>query len=395
MGDLNWFEYTVLHSDKQNRVMIHMDKKDYIFMLTVQKFIYKNQDRYLAILTDISELVNLQKKFEYILERNKFAEEGANIGLWDWDLTCDKVYYSPIWKSILGYNKDEISEDLKEWHQRIHPDDIDDVIQNLDKHFTRDINYFKSEHRLQHKNGLYIHTQFRGKAIFKDSIPIRMVGIYTDITNEHKAFELIQEQERIMIAQSRQAAMGEMVSMIAHQWRQPIASIAMGINNIQVDIELGSVDIENLKIECKEIIEQTKYLSNTIDDFRDFFKEDKERVLVDIKSVVDESINLMNKLLEYNDIYLEKEYFHTSKIKTLPREIFQVLLNLIKNAKEALIERKIEKKQIKIYTTEDDKYVYIDIKDNGGGIKKDIIYKIFQPYFTTKEEYNGTGLAIL
>lgn len=364
-------------------------------MLTVQKFIYKNQDRYLAILTDISELVNLQKKFEYILERNKFAEEGANIGLWDWDLTCDKVYYSPIWKSILGYNKDEISEDLKEWHQRIHPDDIDDVIQNLDKHFTRDINYFKSEHRLQHKNGLYIHTQFRGKAIFKDSIPIRMVGIYTDITNEHKAFELIQEQERIMIAQSRQAAMGEMVSMIAHQWRQPIASIAMGINNIQVDIELGSVDIENLKIECKEIIEQTKYLSNTIDDFRDFFKEDKERVLVDIKSVVDESINLMNKLLEYNDIYLEKEYFHTSKIKTLPREIFQVLLNLIKNAKEALIERKIEKKQIKIYTTEDDKYVYIDIKDNGGGIKKDIIYKIFQPYFTTKEEYNGTGLAIL
>jgi len=185
-----------------------------------------------------------------------------------------------------------------------------------------------------------------------------------------------------------------MISMIAHQWRQPIASIAMGINNVLLDVELDSLNESELKIECNEILDQTKYLSDTIDDFRDFFKKDKKKILVSIETVIEDTKKLMNKSIENNNIELTTEYYHTKKIKTFPNEILQILINLIKNAKEILVEKKDRNKYINIYTTEDDDYLYIDVKDNGGGVKEENIHKVFQPYFTTKDEHNGTGLGL-
>ncbi len=102
----------------------------------------------------------------------------------------------------------------------------------------------------------------------------------------------------------------------------------------------------------------------------------------------------MEKSLENNDITIERIFFKTEKIDTLPREILQILLNIIKNAKEILVEKEIENKVIKIYTSEDDVYLYIDIEDNAGGVPKENLNKIFQPYFTTKDEHNGTGLGL-
>jgi len=342
MGELRWIEYLIENQTIPNKVILEKDNEKHIFLIKAVTFMHKDEKRYLTTFVNITELEELQNEFKYIIKRNQFAEKGANIALWDWNLSNDNVFYSAIWKSILGYSEDEIDSELSQWHQRIHSEDVDKVISDLDEHFDGKSEYFISQHRLLHKNGKYIHTIFRGQAIFENNLPIRMVGIYTDITKEQNAIQKIKEQEELMLAQSRHAAMGEMISMIAHQWRQPIASIAMGVNNMLLDIELESVDNDDLTIECNEILEQTKYLSNTIDDFRNFFKADKEKVVVSIESVIEDALKLMNKSLESDNIEVETEYFHTDTIETLPKEILQILINLIKNAKEVLVENQAD-----------------------------------------------------
>jgi C4-dicarboxylate-specific signal transduction histidine kinase len=197
-----------------------------------------------------------------------------------------------------------------------------------------------------------------------------------------------------MIAQSRHAAMGEMISMIAHQWRQPLSMIAMGANNIIADVQLESISEESLLEVSQEILFETDYLSKTIDDFRNFFRPDKDVENVDIESVFDEVFKIMGKSLEANNVTVIKNFHSHKKIKTYSRELLQVLINLVKNAKEALVEHTKKDRTIEISTQKEDKKVIITVKDNAGGIGKDIIDKIFEPYFSTKDEKNGTGLGL-
>ena len=202
------------------------------------------------------------------------------------------------------------------------------------------------------------------------------------------------EKDELMIAQSRHAAMGEMISMIAHQWRQPIAVISMAVNNILIDIELGMVDEEQLTEIANDILEQTNHLSKTIDDFKDFFKPGKKKELIKVNDVIEESMKIIGKSLENNNIELIKEFDSSISIDTFSRELLQVILNLLKNAKEALIDNQIAKKKIIVRTFDENGFITIEICDNGKGIDETIKDNIFQPYFSTKEEKMGTGLGL-
>ncbi|WP_024955848.1 ATP-binding protein [Sulfurospirillum arcachonense] len=390
-----WINYIIKNPNKIHKVLMKKDGKIHTFLVHAIKFTYSKNNIYIAIFSDITDIEKLTLDYKYIIKRNQFAEQGANLGLWDWDMMTDKVYYSKIWKKILGYEEDEISDSLEEWHKRIHPDDKRKVMEDLENNFNKKTSYFANNHRLKHKDGHYIYASFRGQAIYNQlDIPHRVVGIYVDDSEMQENREKIKEQEKLMLAQSKHAAMGEMISMIAHQWRQPIASIAMGVNNMLLDVEIDSINKNDLKLECNGILEQTAFLSNTIEDFRTFFKEDKEKSLVNIENVIDDAIKLMQGTLSNNNVVLSTMYFQTSQINTYPNEILQILLNLIKNAKEVLVEKKVKEKFIKIYTTEDDEYIYIDVEDNAGGIPSDILDRVFEAYFTTKDEHNGTGLGL-
>ena len=204
----------------------------------------------------------------------------------------------------------------------------------------------------------------------------------------------LQEQEDIMIAQSRHAAMGEMISMIAHQWRQPISVIAMGANNILADIELDMVDEVRLKKGAYSIVNQTQELSKTIDDFRGFFKPQKVVDKVFVEDIFSDAFNVIGKSLEHSDIKLITDFKDTKKIRTYSRELMQVLINIFKNAKEALDENNVEQKEIKVSIEEIKDNIVVKICDNAGGIKEDMISKIYEPYFSTKSEKNGTGLGL-
>jgi len=218
---------------------------------------------------------------------------------------------------------------------------------------------------------------------------------------EERVFESvkkIRDHEEMLLLQSKNAIMGEMLEMIAHQWRQPLTSIGMISNNMLFNIiisENNELDKELFKNELDDINKQIKYLSSTIDDFRGFFKESKTKEKVLIENVLQKSISLTKKQLDQNSI--EIELINTCSdlvINTYKNELTQVLLNLIYNSKDAFEPQNIKNKKIIIECFLRDKNLIIELKDNAGGIDKDVMTKIFQPYFSTKKEKNGTGLGL-
>ena len=244
--------------------------------------------------------------------------------------------------------------------------------------------YSDNEKRVSRTMGFVIEDEGRNK-----------IGtIIVDITHEHEMKEELHNKEELMIAQSRHAAMGEMISMIAHQWRQPISVISMDANNILADIELETIEEKTLKSASEDILKQTQELSKTIDDFRNFFRPEKEAQEVVVKELFDDALAVIGKSLENSQVEFTLEIDENKKITTYSRELMQVFINIIKNAKEALVDKGVNNKKISIFTKEDKEYFTLRICDNAGGVKVENMENIFDPYFTTKGEKNGTGLGL-
>ena len=218
--------------------------------------------------------------------------------------------------------------------------------------------------------------------------------ISSPIEELQQAQEELQKQEEMMVAQSRHAAMGEMISMIAHQWRQPISTIAMGANSIMADVELEMIEEKKLKSYSKDIIDKTQELSKTIDDFRNFFRPDKELTDVLIEDILSDVFSVIGQSLANDGIEVTKEFHNGREIRTYPRELMQVLINIIKNAKEAMETTGAKERKISILVSERESELLIKICDSGGGIADDIIERIFDPYFSTKSQNVGTGLGL-
>ena len=203
------------------------------------------------------------------------------------------------------------------------------------------------------------------------------------------------EQEQLLIQQTRLAAMGEMIGNIAHQWRQPLNALGLVFQNLKFSYDIGELNDEVMNRTVGKADMLTKSMSKTIDDFRNFFRPNKAKEYFDINKSVLDAIDLVESTFEHHNIKLEKD-FKEEKIVILgfPNEFSQVVLNIISNAKDALLENKIENPIVNIETKIEDKYVCVSIKDNALGIKDEIINKIFEPYFTTKHEVQGTGIGL-
>ena len=200
-------------------------------------------------------------------------------------------------------------------------------------------------------------------------------------------------KDLLLMEQSKNAQMGEMLSMIAHQWRQPLGAISSIVSLLQMKQQLNSYDKEFYDNKLANISDVTQHLSQTINDFSQFFKKsDPEDTLID--ETIDESIKILHPTLISENIKIETHYTFNKRLTTHPNELKQVILSLIQNSRDAIIERDIKEPMITVRTFNDKTYVYIEIKDNAGGIDEDIIDNIFEPYFTTKSSLNGTGLGL-
>ena len=203
----------------------------------------------------------------------------------------------------------------------------------------------------------------------------------------------LEEQQKQLIQQSRLAQMGEMISMIAHQWRQPLTAISAGCMNLKIQDELGTLNNRITIQIIDKIIKYTQHLSKTIDDFMNFFKPTKEKTFTNVEKLLNETFSLLSASLNKNHITIIKEIEYKEDFKTYENELKQVLINIIKNAKDILVEEEIEKPYIKIKAYKENSEIVIEISDNGGGIPENLIDKIFDPYFSTKGK-NGTGIGL-
>ena len=202
------------------------------------------------------------------------------------------------------------------------------------------------------------------------------------------------KKDSILIHNSKLAQMGEMMSLIAHQWRQPLSAISATSTGLHVKIELGKYDENFFLSSLNKIEEYVKHLSATIDDFTNFFKPSKKSELTTTEELIERALFIMSASLRKNNIDVMVDNSAFSEFQTHPNEVVQVLINLIKNAENILIKREIEKPIISITAYERDQKHYIEVSDNAGGIDEKIFDKIFEPYFTTKNSDKSTGLGL-
>lgn len=239
-------------------------------------------------------------------------------------------------------------------------------------------------------NILFLIALFLVILLFYRNVKHRFV--LEDIIEEEVAKN--REKDLILTQQSRHAQMGEMISMIAHQWRQPLATIAASVSSLKMAKALNDQDPDVDEKTLDRIEDQTQYLSTTINDFRNFFKEDKEKIIEQLEVIVNKSLYMVEDILNTDGITVERDYHCSEPISTYPNEVQQVILNLIKNAHDAINDMGIKDTCITVRTRMDSDNCYIDVCDQAGGIKEDILDKVFDAYFTTKGALNGTGLGL-
>jgi len=202
------------------------------------------------------------------------------------------------------------------------------------------------------------------------------------------------QKDKLLTQSAKMAEMGDMLSMIAHQWRQPLNQMSYVIMNLESAQEFDELTPEYMQEKVKEANELLEFMSVTIDDFKNYFRPDKEAQEVHIEEVVNTAVKLIKKTLDSEAIRLETHFQTENSLHIYRNEFIQVILNLVKNSRDALISSAKDEKIITIRTLETSKSIVVSVSDNAGGIDEAIMEKVFEPYFSTKEQINGTGLGL-
>ncbi len=311
-------------------------------------------------------------------------------------------------KSIIEYNRailNMMNCDNKKSLQKVFLSFFKDSnSSNMKKIFTcannENLCRFDWKIELNGKESLWAEVTFTPMKIQNDMV---MHSHWRDITKRKNLEQINKDKTHQLIQQSRFAQMGEMISMIAHQWRQPLSVISATTLAMQMKLELdkdqyfsSNNDKKLLKYlinNFKKINNSTQYMSQTIDDFRYFFKPHKKATKFYISDAYDQAQVILEQNFKNNKIKVELYLEDLEPIYSFENEIIQVFINLLKNAKDALVENKISDPLIEISISSQKQTQSVKISDNAGGIKNDKLDMIFDPYYSTKSK-NGTGLGL-
>jgi signal transduction histidine kinase len=296
---------------------------------------------------------------------------------------------------------------LPEKPQQEHHIVIDslDEIGILAAAFNTMIDTLDSQQELLHENAILLEEEIAERQMAQEALVVeqqeleKMNSMLYEFNNDlderitQKVSEL-RQKDQILIRQNRQAAMGDMINNIAHQWRQPLNSIGLIVQSMMYSYEGGGLTEETMKADIDKTMETIKFMSQTIDDFRNYFKPDKEKTQFNVKMVINRSISIVAGSIGNVKITIESDEAVDPVIYGYPNEYSQVVLNILINARDALSELKISNPEIKIVIRMEKGKSVVTISDNAGGIPEDIIDKIFDPYFSTKGPDTGTGVGL-
>jgi PAS domain S-box-containing protein len=296
------------------------------------------------------------------------------------------ILVNKVWKELTGYRYSEINT-IEKWTTKAYGEEMPTIKKYIDNLYELKHAVNEGEYPITASNGETIIWQF-------SSAPLGIINGKRTVVSSAMDITELKKKDEMIINQSRQAAMGDMIAMIAHQWRQPLTVIGMVANNIKLDIALEEeITTQELEKIADTISEQTQQLSQTIDDFRNFFKPKQEKAKTTVGNVLEGTLKIIGKSLENNNIAIMIENHSETEFLTYPNQLLQVFLNLLGNAKDILLDKVVADAKITIKIDETQDSIVTTICDNGGGIPEDAIKRLGEPYFTTKEK-NGTGLGL-
>ena len=226
-------------------------------------------------------------------------------------------------------------------------------------------------------------------------VPIKkLMGIIDKISKNIALEKINKMQQERLFKIAKMASMGELIGNIAHQWRQPLSAISTGATALELQKEYDNLTDEFFFETCKMIDKNAQYLSKTIDDFRDIIKHNGEIEVFDLKQNIEKFLNLIDTTIENNNIQVILDLQEDIKINGYPNELIKSFINMFDNSNDILYQNEENSRFIFITTYTDNNNIFIKFKDNGSGIPEEILPKIFEPYFTTKHQSQGTGLGL-
>ncbi|MFL6553590.1 MAG: PAS domain-containing protein, partial [Chthoniobacterales bacterium] len=352
---------------------------------------------YIGSCVDVTELVNKDQALRESEERMRVAAEAVNLGIWEWDLSKDEIWATNARRALLGLPASgKIA--LEDFICRLHPDDRDRVRHTIDDaiHSDRD---FDSEYRLILPDGIVRWMSMRGSVHFDDAgKPTRLLGISIDIT-ERKQAELDAQRGRAELSHlSRVALIGEMSASIAHELNQPLAGILSNAAAGQRFMDKGDVNLREIREMLGDIIADGRRASDVVRGIRGMVKKKQvERRSVDLNEVVMEALRMVSPDAVLRSCQLETSLdANLPVIEGDPVQLQQVLLNLVINAFDAMRDTAPSKRNVFIATQSNgDGTVRASVRDHGVGIAEDMRDRLFDPFFSTKTEGLGMGLAIV
>ena len=361
-----------------------------------------NSNRMLMMAMNIDERMKLTKELRDVELLTKFGR--IVIFRWENDENMSVKFVSQSIKAY-GYDVKDFEKNIK-FFDFIYKDDVNQLITVIKKSIFNDADSFTSIHRVVDKDN-NIKWVYNRTIIIKDDNGnvIEFYGYLNDITklkmNEAELKEKVKlqleknlEKDRLLVQQNKLASMGEMLGNIAHQWRQPLNNINLLIYFIRDSY--GKISQNELSDIIKDAKLQIDYMSQTIDDFRNFYKPSKEKKIFDIKESILQSSKIVHSSIEKNAIKLDI-LGESLSIDGFENEFEQVIVNILNNAIDAKIIKSKTMKfdaKIEINIYKEDKNILISIYNNCGNIDEKIIERIFEPYFTTKFEDQGTGIGL-
>ena len=345
----------------------------YVLSKYIQKILEKYQE-------------NIEMKNKELLK----AQEVAKMANWEIDINTKKTNYSKDIYKILNLDSTEQNADEFILKRILSKEDWSCFENSINNINTKEQN-FDCVFKIEKENTLPIWIDCKGEY---DTHSNKIIGTLQDITKIKRIELEKQEKEKMLYQQNKMAAMGEMLANIAHQWKQPLSTISTAASGIQLQKEYNNLTDEGFNLAIESINESTEYLSTTIDDFKDFFKPQKNKITkFEISKSIDKAIKLVQARYDSSGIEIVKE-IEDMEIISMQNELVQVILNLLNNARDALLESQNKKRYVFINCFKDIGQPIIEVYDNANGIKEDIIERIFEPYFSTKDEDKGTGIGL-
>src|SRR6516164_5158887 len=352
---------------------------------------------YIGSCVDVTELVNKDQALRESEERMRVAAEAINLGIWEWDLTKDEIWATNARRALVGWPASgKIA--LNDFMRRLHPEDRDRVQQIIDDaiHSGED---FDSEYRLILPDGVVRWMSTRGSIQFdRAGKPARLLGISIDITARKQA-ELDAQRDRAELSHlSRVALMGEMSASIAHELNQPLAGILSNAAAGQRFIDRGDVDSREIRELLGDIIADGRRASDVVRGIRSMVKKEQlTRRSVDLNDVVRDALRMASPDAVLHSCQVETWLdANLPAIDGDPVQLQQVLLNLVINAFDAMRDTPPSRRKVLIATQSNgDGTVRASVRDHGVGISEDMRDRLFDPFFSTKTEGLGMGLAIV